>query len=68
MTKAIYVFFIGLINSFFTNWVEDFLFGSGVIVILINTYLITIIDLNFLVGNYLLGILLIIFGVSMARR
>lgn len=64
MAKAIKKFFI----TFFTYWVEDFLILSGIILGIVNTYLITVIKSNILAGNYLLSVVLIFMGIILARR
>lgn len=48
----------------FTNWLEDFLIFVGVAIALITTYQKFGID----VGNYLLGFVLVIFGLVIAKK
>ena len=68
MAKAIKNFFISFITAFFTKWLEDFFIFVGVVTIIVNTYLISIVDSNVLVGNYLLGATFIILGVVLAKQ
>lgn len=68
MAKAIKNFIISFFTAFFTKWLEDFFIFTGAVVIIVNTYLITIVDGNILAGNYLLGVILIITGVAIAKR
>lgn len=64
IAKAIKAFFI----AFFTQWMEDVLILAGIGLIVVNTYLIGVVDYNVLAGNYLLGVVLIFMGVVMAKR
>ena len=68
MAKAIKKFFILFFTAFFTQWLEDFFIFTGAVIIIVNTYLITIVEGNILAGNYLLGFVLIITGVVIAKR
>jgi len=68
MAKVIKNFIIAFVTGFFTNWLEDFLILTGIGTIIFNTYLITIVDANILAGNYLLGAVLILIGVVLAKR
>lgn len=68
MAKAIKNFIIAFFTGFFTHWVEDFLILVGIGLIVVNTYLITIVGSNILAGNYLLGFVLIFIGVVLAKR
>lgn len=64
IAKAIKAFFI----AFFTRWVEDVLILAGIGLIVVNTYLIGVVTGNILAGNYLLGVVLILLGVVLAKR
>lgn len=55
-------------KSFFTKWIEDFFIFTGLIIVIVNTYLISVIDWNILAGNYLLGLILLLAGVMLAKR
>lgn len=68
MAKAIKNFIISFFTTFFTKWVEDVLILAGIGLIVVNTYLIGVVDYNVLAGNYLLGVVLIFMGVVMAKR
>ena len=68
MAKVIKNFIIAFVTGFFTNWLEDFLILMGIGIIIFNTYLITVVDVNILAGNYLLGAVLILIGVILAKR
>ncbi|MEK4871571.1 hypothetical protein [Niallia sp. FSL W8-1348] len=68
MAKAIKKFFILFFTVFFTQWLEDFFIFTGAVIIIVNTYLITIVEGNILAGNYLLGFVLIITGIVIAKR
>lgn len=48
--------------------VGGFFIFVGVAVIVINTYLITTVEVNIIAGNYLLGLILIILGVVLAKQ
>lgn len=52
------------IKSFFTNWLEDFCLLVGVIVILTTTYN----EFGVTIGNYTLGIVLLILGFLVAKK
>jgi len=47
---------------------EDFLIFAGIILAVVNTYLISVIDANILAGNYVLSVVLILIGIIIARR
>ena len=68
IAKAIKGFIIAFFISFFTKWLEDFFILVAVVLVIVNTYLITVIDLNILIGNYVLAIFLAIIGLVLARR
>jgi hypothetical protein len=68
VAKAIKKFFILFFTVFFTQWLEDLFIFTGAVIIIVNTYLITIVEGNILAGNYLLGFVLIITGVVIAKR
>lgn len=68
MAKAIKDFFIAFFISFFTKWVEDFLILTALVIVVVNTYLITVISPNILAGNYVLAAFLFIIGIVLARR
>jgi len=68
MAKAIKKFIIAFITGFFTVWLEDFLILAGLTLIIVNTYLFTVIDFNILIGNYLLGIVLLLIGLILVKR
>ncbi|MEK4199091.1 MULTISPECIES: hypothetical protein [Cytobacillus] len=68
MAKTIKNFIISFFTAFFTKWLEDFFIFVGVAVIVINTYLITTVEVNIIAGNYLLGLILIILGVVLAKQ
>jgi hypothetical protein len=64
IAKAIKAFFIAL----FTNWIEDFLILTGIILGVVNTYLIGVINTNVLAGNYTVSAVLFLLGIVLARR
>jgi len=64
MAKAIKSFIL----LFFTSFFEDFLILAGLAMMAVNTYLITVVDINILTGNYFVGIILLIIGVVLAKR
>ena len=68
IAKAIKEFIISFFVSFFTKWLEDFLILSGITLIVVNTYLIGVVEINILAGNYLTGFVLIFLGVVLAKR
>ena len=68
IAKAITSFIISFFTAFFTKWLEDFFILAAVVLIVVNTYLITVIDFNILIGNYVLAIFLAIIGLVLARR
>lgn len=68
MAKAIKEFIISFFTTFFTEWVEDFLIFAGIVLIIVNTYLIGVVGFNILAGNYLTGFVLIFLGVVLAKR
>jgi len=55
-------------QSFFSRWLEDFLIFAGLLVAVVNTYLITVVGINILLGNYLLAIILLLTGIAVAKR
>ncbi|MED4124021.1 hypothetical protein P4641_08535 [Halalkalibacterium halodurans] len=68
MAKVIKNFIISFFTAFFTKWLEDFFIFTGAIIIIVNTYLISIVEGNVLAGNYLLGFVLILTGLAIAKR
>ncbi|AYV67092.1 hypothetical protein C2I06_09505 [Niallia circulans] len=68
MAKGFRKILIAFIMSFFTQWLEDFFILTGAVIVIVNTYLISIVEGNILAGNYLLGFVLIITGVAIAKR
>ena len=68
MAKAIKKFIIAFITGFFAVWLEDFLILAGLALVIVNTYLISVVDNNILAGNYLLGVVLILVGVILVKR
>jgi hypothetical protein len=52
------------LKSLLTNWLEDFLIFAGVSIILLTTYQIFGLD----IGNYSLGLILLIFGLVIAKK
>lgn len=68
MARALKKFIIAFITGFFTNWLEDFLILTGLCLMVINTYQISVVDINILVGNYLLSAVLIGMGIILAKR
>lgn len=68
IAKAIKNFITAFFISFFTEWLEDFLILSAAGLVIVNTYLISVIDYNILAGNYVLAVFLFIIGVIIARR
>lgn len=68
MAKAIKNFIILFFTAFFTKWLEDFFIFAGLGLLIINTYLFTKVEINILVGNYLLGVVLLLTGIIIARR
>lgn len=68
MAKVVKDFLIIFFTAFFTKWLEDFFIVSAIILVVVNTYLISVIDLNILIGNYVLAVFLAIIGLALARR
>lgn len=68
IAKAIKNFIIAFFTAFFTKWLEDVFILSGIVLGVVNTYLITVVDANVLAGNYVLAAVLIFTGVIIARR
>lgn len=68
MAKTIKGFIISFFISFFTKWLEDFFILSAIILLVVNTYLITVISPNILAGNYVLAAILFIIGLILSRR
>lgn len=68
MAKVIKSFIIAFFTAFFTKWLEDFFIFVGVGLIVFTTYKITIMDINILAGNYLLGLVLMLIGILLAKR
>ncbi|WP_026908946.1 hypothetical protein [Paucisalibacillus globulus] len=68
MAKTIKDFLIVFFTAFFTKWLEDFFILSAIVLVVVNTYLISVISLNILIGNYVLAIFLVIIGLVLARR
>lgn len=68
IAQALKQFIIAFFTSFFTKWVEDFLILVGIGLIVVNTYLITVVGMNVLAGNYLLGVIFIFIGVVLAKQ
>lgn len=68
MAKVIKNFIIAFATGFFTNWLEDFLILTGIGIIIFTTYLIKAVEINILAGNYLLGFVLILIGILLAKR
>ena len=64
MVKVLKESLSGFFKAFFTNWIEDFLILLGVAVILATTYL----TFGYTVGNYALGIILLLFGFIVAKK
>ena len=68
MAKTIANSITSFFTVFFTKWLEDFLIFAGIILAVVNTYLISVIDANILAGNYVLSVVLILIGIIIARR
>ncbi|ERN52835.1 hypothetical protein M3689_07240 [Alkalihalophilus marmarensis] len=68
MAKVLKGFIIAFLTAFFTKWLEDVFILSGLVLVVVNTYLISIVEWNILAGNYLLGMVLIILGFVLAKR
>lgn len=68
MAKAIKNFITTFFVAFFTDWLEDVFILSAIALVVVNTYLITVVDLNILIGNYVLAVFLAIIGLALARR
>lgn len=68
IAKAIRDFFIAFFTTFFSKWLEDVFILAGIGLIVVNTYLITVVETNVLSGNYLSGIILVLIGVVLARK
>ncbi|MGD6781334.1 hypothetical protein ACQCT3_18030 [Sutcliffiella horikoshii] len=68
MARAIKNLIVSFFTVFFTKWLEDFLIFAGLSTVVINTYLLTTIDINILIGNYLVGAILILAGIAIARK
>lgn len=60
LKKNIGVFF----KSLLTNWLEDFLIFIGVFIVILTTYQ----KFGIEIGNYLLGFILVIFGLVIAKK
>lgn len=68
MAKAIKKFIIAFITGFFTVWLEDFLILAGLTLVIVSTYLISVVDINILAGNYVLGAVLMLIGIILVKR
>ncbi|MYL41816.1 hypothetical protein [Virgibacillus salexigens] len=68
MARVIKNYLIAFFTAFFTKWLEDFFIVSAIVLTVLNTYLISVIGLNILIGNYVLAVFLAIIGVTLARR
>lgn len=55
-------FIIAFLKSFFTNWLEDFFILIGVSIMIGTTYTIST-----LIGNYVLGATIFLFGLLLAK-
>lgn len=68
MAKAFRNLIISFFTAFFSYWLEDFLIFAGLCTVVVNTYLFTSIEINILIGNYLVGAILILAGIAIARK
>lgn len=68
MAKAFRNFILSFFTVFFTKWLEDFFILAGLFMVVVTTYLFTFIKINILVGNYLVGAILILAGIAIARK
>lgn len=68
LAKIIHEFLIAFFTAFFSRWLEDFFIVVGLIVLVVNTYLISVVALNVLLGNYLLALILLLAGIAIAKR
>jgi len=68
MAKLFKTIIISFFTAFFTKWLEDFFILSAIVLVVVNTYLISVINLNILIGNYVLAVFLAIIGLALARR
>ncbi|MBO1003745.1 hypothetical protein ACFSKI_19140 [Pseudogracilibacillus auburnensis] len=68
MAQTLKQFILSFFTTFFTKWLEDFFIFTGLGLIIVNTYLISVVNLNVLAGNYLTGFVLIVIGVFLAKR
>jgi len=57
-----------LMHAFLSRWLEDLLIFAGVLILILNTYFISVIHWNITIGNYLTAIILIISGLFLARH
>jgi uncharacterized membrane protein YobD (UPF0266 family) len=64
MAKVLKSFVTKMLKSLLTEWLEDFLILIGVVVILYNTYH----HFGETAGNYLLGVIFLLFGFAFAKR
>lgn len=67
MAKALKGFIIAFFTSFFTKWVEDFFIFAGIVVLVVNTYLLATLDWAIIAGNYTLAVVLLIIGIVASR-
>lgn len=64
MTKVLKEYLGNFLKVFIENWIEDFIVLVGIVVILTTTYN----AFGYTIGNYLLGIILLICGFLVAKK
>lgn len=64
MTKVLKEYLSTFLKAFIEKWLEDFIVLLGVVVILATTYN----SFGYMLGNYLLGIILLICGFLVAKK
>jgi len=62
--KKVAIFLKKRAKAFFQNWLEDFFVLSGIVLILFTTYQ----KFGCVIGNYLLGFILLAVGFLIAKR
>jgi len=67
MAKIIRSFIIAFFLGFLT-WAEDLLIFIGLGFMVVTTYFITELEINILAGNYLLGFILLVMGLLLAKK
>ncbi|MGM8213561.1 hypothetical protein ACLIBH_12360 [Virgibacillus sp. W0430] len=62
IAQALKQFIISFFKSLFTDWLDDFFILVGVAILIATTY-----SISTLIGNYVLGATIFIFGLILAK-